>query len=782
MKLSVSRSNKVLHEIELDVGEGTDITFQEFIIGRAKDCHIVLDNQQISRQHAVLRFNEGVWEVEKMSSLGVVTINGSPEEKIELMKGDIVGIGPFTLALELPDSSSTQDPQPKNKTTEESENDAQEEVSEEDEFDAGGETGELDLNADAAEVRDDMDLDFGGDKTGENIEGELSGEEAETEQAEENEMDSDGEVNFDDTNASDDGFDDGFGDPGDDGGFGGELEEMGGAGESTQFINAFAEFFLDIEGGKPNFNKFKVEDAETFIGRDAEKCKIVLDDSEVSGVHAKITKTNVFCMLEDLGSSNGTLLNGEKINKATLNTGDEFVIGGSTFKFKVRSELLENEADSLMPVEESQMVESEFGGEVSVGAFDDGAVAGAAAASAPAAGNDKSLVGKFKRWWGGLNPRQKIIYAVVFVGAILFLDTGEETKPPAKGKEETTKTDGKKGDKKEGEEEKTADKKNALKPGEENTKWMIRNKQKQRELNEAEINKLESTYLLAKTLYEQRKYAETLFELEKIFRITEEYRGAVNLKYAAEQKLAELEELERKKRLEQERKERQERVKRIVEKLKEAVKEKNVRLAENLITQILELDPENIEVQEQKLIITAYKEEQIRIAEEKAAREAERKRQLGLLQPGKTLYIKKEWYKAIIKLEEFLRNENMDEDLIKEASEMLVDSKKKLANIVEPLVGKARSLKEGQDLKASYQTFSEVLKVEPSNPEALNEISTISRVLETRAKNVYREALINESLSLFEEAKEKFQEVMQISPTDSKYFQKAKKKLRRYGQ
>ena len=56
----------------------------------------------------------------------------------------------------------------------------------------------------------------------------------------------------------------------------------------------------------------------------------------------------------------------------------------------------------------------------------------------------------------------------------------------------------------------------------------------------------------------------------------------------------------------------------------------------------------------------------------------------------------------------------------------------------------------------------------------------IRQRLEKRSMKVYREALIAESLSLFDEAKEKFQEVQQISPSDSQYYKKASDKLKNY--
>jgi len=104
--------------------------------------------------------------------------------------------------------------------------------------------------------------------------------------------------------------------------------------------------------------------------------------------------------------------------------------------------------------------------------------------------------------------------------------------------------------------------------------------------------------------------------------------------------------------------------------------------------------------------------------------------------------------------------------LIKEATDMLADGKNQLASDLGPLIGKARSLKEGQDLKSAYEVYLEILKIEPTHSEALNEVDEIKSQLETRSKRIYREAIIAESLSLFSDAKEKFQEVQQISPTD----------------
>ncbi len=63
------------------------------------------------------------------------------------------------------------------------------------------------------------------------------------------------------------------------------------------------------------------------IGR-SERCDIVLNDRQVSRFHARVSWSGHAYQLEDLGSKNGTHINGEENSSATiLNDGDEFQIG-----------------------------------------------------------------------------------------------------------------------------------------------------------------------------------------------------------------------------------------------------------------------------------------------------------------------------------------------------------------------------------------------------------------------------------------------------------------------
>jgi pSer/pThr/pTyr-binding forkhead associated (FHA) protein/tetratricopeptide (TPR) repeat protein len=71
---------------------------------------------------------------------------------------------------------------------------------------------------------------------------------------------------------------------------------------------------------------------ELVMGRD-EECELVLSDIGVSRRHAKIALERDRFFLQDLGSGNGTFLNGVRIEREPLASGDEIVIGERTLRF-----------------------------------------------------------------------------------------------------------------------------------------------------------------------------------------------------------------------------------------------------------------------------------------------------------------------------------------------------------------------------------------------------------------------------------------------------------------
>jgi pSer/pThr/pTyr-binding forkhead associated (FHA) protein len=85
---------------------------------------------------------------------------------------------------------------------------------------------------------------------------------------------------------------------------------------------------LPIDGGPP----VDIIKDLTVVGR-KEDCDLRLDHKSVSKMHCVIVKTDGLLLLRDLGSTNGTRVNGQRVRRAALLPNDQ--VGFASFKFKV---------------------------------------------------------------------------------------------------------------------------------------------------------------------------------------------------------------------------------------------------------------------------------------------------------------------------------------------------------------------------------------------------------------------------------------------------------------
>jgi len=73
---------------------------------------------------------------------------------------------------------------------------------------------------------------------------------------------------------------------------------------------------------------------ELIMGR-GDKCHVVLTDSYSSQVHARVFRRGADLFIEDMGSTNGTYLNGRKVTSPLqVNRGDKARIGKTEMEFR----------------------------------------------------------------------------------------------------------------------------------------------------------------------------------------------------------------------------------------------------------------------------------------------------------------------------------------------------------------------------------------------------------------------------------------------------------------
>lgn len=114
----------------------------------------------------------------------------------------------------------------------------------------------------------------------------------------------------------------------------------------------------------------------TVVGR-AASCDLVINDTSVSRRHAQLAVSNGTCVLTDLGSRNGTYVNGEQIETVELRDGDRLILGEVQLKLRCTAStniILTDDDDAAMSL--GQVIKRPVGA-------DGGAMASAATVDAP---------------------------------------------------------------------------------------------------------------------------------------------------------------------------------------------------------------------------------------------------------------------------------------------------------------------------------------------------------------------------------------------------------------
>ncbi len=85
---------------------------------------------------------------------------------------------------------------------------------------------------------------------------------------------------------------------------------------------------IPLDGG----NVIEIVKDMTVVGR-KEECDLRLDHKSVSKMHCVIVKTDGLLLLRDLGSTNGTRVNGQRVRRAALLPNDQLTI--ANYKFRI---------------------------------------------------------------------------------------------------------------------------------------------------------------------------------------------------------------------------------------------------------------------------------------------------------------------------------------------------------------------------------------------------------------------------------------------------------------
>ncbi|HWJ03326.1 MAG TPA: DUF3662 and FHA domain-containing protein [Verrucomicrobiae bacterium] len=103
---------------------------------------------------------------------------------------------------------------------------------------------------------------------------------------------------------------------------------------SPETLRRESGFVLEVVEGPDAGKRFQLSNSTMFLGRQSE-CELYLEDIKVSRRHATLAFRDGEYFLDDLGSTNGTFVNGRRIGRTKIIPGDRVSIGNSVMELRV---------------------------------------------------------------------------------------------------------------------------------------------------------------------------------------------------------------------------------------------------------------------------------------------------------------------------------------------------------------------------------------------------------------------------------------------------------------
>ncbi|MGE3263452.1 MAG: FHA domain-containing protein [Bacteriovoracia bacterium] len=531
-------------------------------------------------------------------------------------------------------------------------------------------------------------------------------------------------------------------------------DEGGGTKIMTTGVNGLFRF----EPGTANLSEFLMQNDLAVFGRGS-NCDVVLTEKKASRKHLEIRKQGLSFILKDLNSANGTLVNGKTITETELVSGDLIEIGEAKIQFSVENKNFFSQQDQFLPVpahlEQAMMAGdvSAQGGIPDYGGADPGLGIPGIDAAAPAQEAPKSLVGKVKLWYSSMPKERRmriigLLTAIALLGAIF--GSGEDAPKRPTGK---------------------------AGPGGRTYERLTAEKKKYVRDNYAELLKS----------HEKRDYQKVTDYARNILTYVDDYNDTKSYEMLAKKGIEQAEEEKRRKILEEKQAAVRKEVAALEEKgralLAKALDDPKFRPElETLIQEIYSKDPNNRAAVDWKNQIKAKDDEEKRLAEE-AKQKEEIKAQAEVAFGEVEKMFKEEKYIPALAQAETLYDLRYKEQAFLDRIEKLKDEiRTKLSTIISPYMREAETQRqEGGDLVKAKEAYLQVLKVDATNKEAKKGLEDIRDTLHLRAKRLYTEAILADSMSDLVEAREKYEKCLRVAPDEKDiYRQRCRSKLSRF--
>jgi len=487
-------------------------------------------------------------------------------------------------------------------------------------------------------------------------------------------------------------------------------------------------------------------------------CEIFIDSPHISRRHFELSRSKEGYFLTDLGSSNGTKVNGSKVpphEPTKIESGDEIQIMNIRMFFEIRDTQFSNRLDALPVKAFDPMLAAPVPWQQQ-GPWppqDPNMMLPAVYQHPPMDENQLPAL----RDWKQLRPhhikkvnwkKNKVrVLLVVLIPILLWAGL----QPP---KKEEPKRD----------------------PGSANSVSFDK-------LTPEHKNVVKDSFHLARNLYVQGKYSLCLTELAKVHEIIPQFENSKELESFCDQGrelVRRQEDLDRK---ERERALIEQQISGFVESCKQklsttaTVEETRQCLAEAIV-----LAPEHNLVIEMLHTAQMHEEEAKFNSEQKEKEEARAQKGFSHFKKAESVYKNGKLAAAIVEYERYLNTDYpRNGDKKDEARRTIQSIKAELKSKVGFLMDQCKELGGKNKYKEAYKACQKAVDEDPGLKETKDYQAKMLRELRKEMKNIYEDSVLEESLGNVDTAKEKWKKIMAEDLEFDDYYQKSKSKLQKYG-
>lgn len=500
--------------------------------------------------------------------------------------------------------------------------------------------------------------------------------------------------------------------------------------------------FIRIVKSDGTESRTELDGKKWLAGRE-DSCDIFLPDRKASRRQFEITSTPEGYFITDMGSSNGTVLNGDPLipeDPRPLQSGDMISVNSLSLYFEIRDPNFEKRlvaipkeimaAPAMVPVPRFEIINYPVPG----GAGGGGAVR--------VDGSYEYGQSRKKK----PNTLRLVLILIIAIGGLYAL-FGSDSDSGKKSHSVNDKADA-----------------------------MGRLSPQQRQL-------VKEIYVTARNLYMQGKFENAHEQLKKLHEIIPEgYEGS---KAMEEDCLAQRAAAEQLAFVEQERKRVEEQKRMIDRNIRECNGLANTSMSVEQIRQCLAptigLDPTNPLVAD----LIGRVERRVNERDKKLASQrdyADRvSRGRALYEKAESLRAKSDWYSAIDAYNKHISADFPDPSGLKAKSQSsIVQIRKMISDRVDEYLASAEAAYQSKNFKESIEAAKRAKEFDPKSEKAAEYIGKVRRELNAQLRTVYEDAILYEGVGRVQEAQTKWRQILDRDTSDGEYYQKSRIKLKNY--